>query len=242
MMKDNLWVATNSRIVKVNKKGNEFFVYGTKFGISPQNLTPGPNMVKIKNGQILKGTFDGFHYFTPAELVFKSPPTQILISDFSVNSLTVLTAKEGPLLTSVEDVSETKLSHDENNFSFNFGSDDYRTPHGVRYYTMLENYDKTWREALGDMSTSYFYVNPGNYVFKIMIYNNDGVKTGKDICHSYRSTVVEDLVGLQYVRSNIHSIGICPVPYAKDPDHSHGTAENASKRTGTGEGDREGLR
>ena len=176
---DNLWVATNSRIVKVNKKGNEFFVYGTKFGISPQNLTPGSSMVKIKNGQILKGTFDGFHYFTPAELVFKSPPTQILISDFSVNSLTVLTDKEGPLLTSVEDVSETKLSHDENNFSFDFGSDDYRTQHGVRYYTMLENYDKTWREPLGDMSTSYFYVNPGDYVFKIMIYNNDGVKTVK---------------------------------------------------------------
>jgi len=172
----DLWIASNSRLVKINKKRNELFVYGAKFGIKGNNLTPGPNMVKIKNGQILKGTFDGFHYFFPAELVSKSLPTQILISDFSVNSLPVWTTKNGPLLKPIEDVSEITLSHDQNNFAFNFGSDDYRTPHGVRYYTMLENYDKTWREALGDKSTSYFYVNPGNYVFKIMIYNNDGVK------------------------------------------------------------------
>ena len=172
----NLWIATNSRIVKINKKRSELFVYGAKFGIGANSLTPGPSMVKIKNGQILKGTFDGFHYFSPAELVSKSQPTQILISDFSVNSLAVLTAKEGALLKPIEDVSEITLSYDQNNFSFTFGSDDYRTPHGVRYYTMLENYDKTWREALGDKSTSYFYVNPGDYVFKIMIYNNDGVK------------------------------------------------------------------
>jgi signal transduction histidine kinase/ligand-binding sensor domain-containing protein len=168
---DNLWIATNSRLVKLNKKSNELFLYGTKFGISPNNLTPGPNMVKAKNGEILKGTFNGFHYFTPAELVLKPLPTQILISDFSINNLPVLTA---------ENVSEITLSHDQNNFSFDFASDDYRTPHGVRYYTMLENYDKTWREAIGDKSASYFYVDPGNYVFKIMIYNNDGVRLIKE--------------------------------------------------------------
>ena len=89
--KGNLWIATNSRIVRVNKKNNEFFLYGAKFGIEANNLTPGPNMVKLKNGQIVKGTFNGFHYFFPADLVVKSLPTQILISDFSVNSLPVLT-------------------------------------------------------------------------------------------------------------------------------------------------------
>jgi signal transduction histidine kinase/DNA-binding response OmpR family regulator len=34
---------------------------------------------------------------------------------------------------------------------------------------------------LGDKSASYFYVNPGNYVFKIMIFNNDGVKVVKTL-------------------------------------------------------------
>ena len=78
----NLWIATNSRIVKVNKKSNELFLYGAKFGIEANNLTPGPNMVKLKNGQILKGTFDGFHYFSPAELVFKSRRRKFLFLIF----------------------------------------------------------------------------------------------------------------------------------------------------------------
>ena len=46
---------------------------------------------------------------------------------------------------------------------------------------MLEDYDKTWREARGEKSASYFYVDPGNYVFRVRISNNDGATTEKAI-------------------------------------------------------------
>jgi signal transduction histidine kinase len=177
---NNVWIGTNSSIVKLDKENRELIVFGPKFGIHG-NLTPGPNMKMLSTGEILKGTFDGFHYFLPEELTSKAVPARILVSDFSVNNHSVLPGKESPLNKPIGEVNEITLNHVQNSFSINFGSDDYRTPYGVRYYTMLDGYDKTWKEAVGDKSASYFYVDPDHYVFRVRIYNNDGIKTERAI-------------------------------------------------------------
>ena len=46
---------------------------------------------------------------------------------------------------------------------------------------MLENYDNTWREAVGEKSSTYFNVSPGTYVYRVRAYNSEGVKAEKAI-------------------------------------------------------------
>jgi len=126
----NLWIYTPSVIIKLNPARNEWFVYGKKFGIDEGSMTPASSLA-TRNGQLLKGTENGFYFFSPKELASKIPPSQIIVTDFFINNLPALPGKESPLVKPIEETSEITLSYDLNNFSFNFAADDYRTPNGV---------------------------------------------------------------------------------------------------------------
>ncbi|MEP6597170.1 MAG: histidine kinase, partial [Ginsengibacter sp.] len=86
-----------------------------------------------------------------------------------------------PLQKPVEETSDLDLKYNQNNIAFNFAAIDYREPEATKYFTMLENYDNTWREAVGEKSSIYFLLPPGKYVFRIKAYNSDGVKAEKTI-------------------------------------------------------------
>jgi signal transduction histidine kinase len=46
---------------------------------------------------------------------------------------------------------------------------------------MLENYDNTWREAIGEKKSYYFNVSPGTYVYRVKAYTSDGTKAEKAV-------------------------------------------------------------
>jgi len=137
--------------------------------------------IKCRNGRILIGNPQGFYSFFPEELDIKTPPFEINITDFFINNLPVIPGKETPLQKPVEEISALVLKYSQNNFGFNFAGVDYRAPEANKYFTKLENYDKTWREASAEKSAYYFYVSPGTYVFRVRATNSDGTEGEKVI-------------------------------------------------------------
>ncbi len=81
----------------------------------------------------------------------------------------------------VEEISDLDLKYNQNNIAFNFAAIDYREPEATKYFTMLENYDNTWREAEGEKSSYYFNLPPGKYVYRVKAFNSDGTKAEKAI-------------------------------------------------------------
>ena len=177
--KQNLWVVTPSAIVKINPARDNIFTYGSNFGITAFSLSPNA-IYKTKEGQLLIGHENGFYTFLPKELDFKTD-FKINVTDFFINNRTVLPGKESPLQQRVEDITELSLKYNQNSFAFNFATNDYRSPQSTRYFTMLENYDNEWREAVREKYSSYVNVPNGNYVFRIKAYNIDGTKAEKMI-------------------------------------------------------------
>ncbi|MBS1545738.1 MAG: hypothetical protein JST14_19020 [Bacteroidetes bacterium] len=175
-----LWISTPSAVVRLEKNSMIGFVYGPRHGIAGGSLTPGSTMHKTSDGRVLKGTYDGFLIFDPrGDNV--STVSRIILSEVSINNHPVMPTPDGPLREPVEVVSQMILAHDQNNISFSFGSDDYRTLNGVKYFTRLQGYDNVWRDAQASKSASYYYVPPGSYVFHIRIYNNDGVMSERSV-------------------------------------------------------------
>jgi len=177
----NLWITTPSAILKLDPGRTETSVYASKLGIAKQSITPNA-IYKTAEGQILVGHDNGFYAFFPGELDVSKPDSKVIVTGLSINNHPVLAVKESPLQSPVEELNDLVLKYNQNNFAFNFALVDYRAPESTKYFTILEGYDDTWREAIGEKSSYYFNVSPGkNYVYRIKAINSDGEEQEKRI-------------------------------------------------------------
>jgi len=176
----NLWLTSPSAIIRLNPSTKETFVYGRRFGISPNSLYASAPTYKNAKGQLVIGYRKGFYIFSPEELAVKTD-FKIIITDLFINTIPVLPGKESLLQKPVDAISNLDLKYNQNNIEFNFAAIDYRAPEATKYFTMLENYDNTWREARGEKSSYYYNVSPGKYVYRVKAFNSDGTKAEKAI-------------------------------------------------------------
>ncbi len=176
----DLWLKSSSAIIKLNPVTKETFIYGSRFGIKPNSMEYFGGVYKNKQGLLYFGYNNGFYTFFPEELVVKTD-LKIIITDLFINTRPVLPGKGSPIQKPVEEISDLELKYNQNNIDFNFAAIDYRKPEAVKYFTMLENYDNTWREAVGEKSSAYFNVPPGSYVYRVRANNSDGAKAEKAI-------------------------------------------------------------
>jgi class 3 adenylate cyclase len=135
---------------------------------------------KSKQGQLYIGHHNGFYTISPEELAVKTD-FKIIITDLFMNTLPVSPGKGSPTQKQVEEISDLNLKYNQNNIAFNFAAIDYRAPEATKYFTVLENYDNTWREAVGEKSSYYFNLSPGRYVYRVKAFNSDGTKAEKTI-------------------------------------------------------------
>ena len=137
-------------------------------------------MYKNKQGQLYIGYNKGFYTFSPEELAVKTD-FKIIITDLFINTIPVLPGKGSLLQKQVEEISDLNLKYNQNNIAFNFTAIDYRAPEATKYFTMLEGYDNTWREAKAEKSSYYFNLSRGKYIYRIKAFNSDGTKAEKVI-------------------------------------------------------------
>ena len=176
----NLWLTSPSAIIRLNPSTKETFAYGSRFGISANSLLPWAATYKNGKGQLFIGSPNGFYTFSPEELAIKTD-LKIIITGLLINTLPLLPGKRSPKQKPIEEISDLVLRYNQNNIAFNFAAIDYRKPEATKYFTILENYDNTWREAGNEKSSTYFNVPPGTYVYRVRAYNSEGVKTEKAI-------------------------------------------------------------
>lgn len=176
----NLWIAAESAIMKLNADRTHHFIYDRKYGLREGSLLYS-GICKNSVGEILVGNPDGFYIFSPNDTIGKSKPLQITITGFFVNNREFFMDKKGPLTARIEKTDEIHVKNNQNNLSFRYAVMDYHAPEAIRYFTMLENYDDVWREALGDKIATFINVPPGKYVFRIESFNVDGIKSEKSL-------------------------------------------------------------
>jgi ligand-binding sensor domain-containing protein/signal transduction histidine kinase len=174
----NLWLLNQKGIVKLNPSTREMFIYSNKYGIVPNELTTWSKIYKNRKGQIFMPHGSGYYTFSPKELI-NNRKLNILITEVFVNSLQVLAGKQSVLKDPIEETNELELKYDQNNLAFNFTAIDFREPELTRYYTMLEKYNNSWREVVGEKTSYYNNIQPGKYQLHIKAYTPDGLSAEK---------------------------------------------------------------
>jgi signal transduction histidine kinase/ligand-binding sensor domain-containing protein len=185
----NLWLTSPSAIIRLNPSTKETFVYGSRFGINLNSLLPyGATYLpygatyKDGKGQIFIGNPNGFYTFSPEEISVKTD-LKIIITNFFINTLPVLPGKGSPIQKPVEEISYLDLKYNQKNITFNFAAIDYREPEAIKYFYMLEGYDREWQEVTEKKEKSSYYYNlpRGRYVYRVKAFNRDGTKAEKVI-------------------------------------------------------------
>jgi ligand-binding sensor domain-containing protein len=171
----NLWLTSPSAIIRLNPSTKETFVYGSRFGIRPNSLYASAPTYKNGKGQLFIGYRKGFYIFSPEELSVKTD-LKIIITDLFINTIPVLPGKGSLLQKSVEEISDLDLKYNQNNIEFNFAAIDYREPETIKYFYILEGYDREWQELKEkkEKSSYYFSLPVGRYVYRVKVFNRDG--------------------------------------------------------------------
>jgi signal transduction histidine kinase/ligand-binding sensor domain-containing protein/DNA-binding response OmpR family regulator len=136
--------------------------------------------LRTRDGMLLFGGSNGINMFEPDRIVQNTtkPPVVLLdlqIFNRSVNVGEVMNGRvilEKPI-TRTESIT---LRHDQNVFSLEFAALSFFHPIKNQYKYKLEGFNKDWLTTDGTARrVTYTNLDPGDYVFRVIAANNDGV-------------------------------------------------------------------
>ena len=171
----NLWVSTDNGLVKFNMDSKEIRVFGLESGIQSKEFHQ-KSQFNNKNGEMFFGGINGFNSFFPADIYKKNNiPPKVVITDFKIFNESVAIGNNSPLKKDISFTKSITLSHDENDFSFEFVALHYTQPPDNEYAFKLEPYESEWRMAGKTRIATYTNLDPGDYTFHVKAANGDGV-------------------------------------------------------------------
>jgi two-component system sensor histidine kinase ChiS len=179
----NLWLSTNNGLSKFKISTENFQNYFEGDGLQSNQFYWGACCKGI-NGELFFGGINGFNSFFPSKLKYNSNIPPIYFTDFQISNKSIsVNEKNSPLKKSIEYTKEITLDYDKNVLTFEFVALDYSNPHENKYSYIMENFDKDWVFAGRRNFATYTNLDPGEYVFRVIGSNNDGIwnKSGSSI-------------------------------------------------------------
>ncbi|OKL39013.1 ligand-binding sensor domain-containing protein [Pontibacter flavimaris] len=189
--KDNLWVATNRELLKVQlpllrRQGKfAYRLYTSPSGFRGQEVCDNA-MLQTPDGHMWFGTTKGLSHYLPdldrqhplypqlvlTNVLLHSSPTNWQALGYSLDSLTGLPR-------------DLRLRHTQNHLSFNFHGISLSDPEQVVYKYRLKGYDDTWSQVTERSFTTYANLSPGDYTFELLARNTDGDWTPQPLTYTF---------------------------------------------------------
>ncbi len=175
----NIWLSTISGIVKFNPNTEEIAHYGYDHGLQGNIFNSAVTDLGA-SGLIYFGGAGGLNVFNPQDirpnpfspdLVFRD-----LYLDGAIVDPTEGIAIDGPLLT----VNQITIPPSVTTISIEFSALHFASPNRNEYRYKLEGFDSDWKSGGTISSATYTNLPPGEYDFKLMASNRDGVWSNGD--------------------------------------------------------------
>ncbi len=171
----SLWMTTNRGVTKFGI-GTELFRNYDRWDGLQDNFALSLANSKSNTGEIFVGTASGFNVFIPVELQDNPYSPPIVITEFYLANQPAESNADSDLPQSIMETDQITLSHLEKVISLEFAGLSYQVPEKNRYRYMLEGFDDAWTEVGADRRfVTYTNLDPGDYVFRVLGSNNDGV-------------------------------------------------------------------
>jgi signal transduction histidine kinase/ligand-binding sensor domain-containing protein len=173
---ENLWISCNRGIYRVVKQElNEFaegkrrsitsVAYGKKDGMLDQECNGGrqPAGCRARDGKFWFPTQKGVVVIDPKSIPINWLPPPVYIEEFSLNR------------DAISFHNEVLIPPGKDDFEIRFTGLSFTKPEQVIFKYQLIGLDKDWVEAGTRRSVFYTHLPPGNYTFKVIAANSDGI-------------------------------------------------------------------
>jgi hypothetical protein len=169
-----LWLSTLRGISRFDPQSETFRNFDASAGL-PEHIF-NPAAFRTSSGMMLFGGQQGLTLFYPEDVRKNPNIPPVRVVDFALSNESVLIGDDSPLQQSILETERIELSHDERIISFEFAALNYSSPEKNRYRYMLEGFDEQWIEVGSDRRfVTYTNLDPGEYVFRVLGSNSDGV-------------------------------------------------------------------
>ncbi len=170
-----IWGSTNKGIFRLDPENKDVVVYSHSNGLLGDQFNYKSGF-KDYTGKIYFGGVKGFVAFMPNNLGINEYVPPIVLNSFQIQNKEVsLTEKKSPLNSSIMYTGSVSIPYNTSVFSIGFAALSYIYPNGNKYAYKLEGRDREWIQADQVQQVNYADLSPGNYVFKVIGANSDGV-------------------------------------------------------------------
>lgn len=171
----SLWISTVGGLSRFDPQRGSFRNYTASDGLQGDQFTEA-SAYKSRDGELFFGGPNGLTAFFPEQIKDDENPPPVVLTDLRLDYQPVSVGPGSALKRSLSFTDRLALSQDDKVISFSFAPLSYRAPAKNRCRYLLEGFDQDWTEV-GSKSFSATYTNldPGQYVFRVMGSNGDGV-------------------------------------------------------------------
>ncbi len=167
-----LWVSTNNGITRLNTKNGQCEQFDIMDGLQGNNFNSNA-CIKTSDGTLYFGGNNGITYFKPGDIQKNQKPPEVYISNLKIfNENSGINSADGqPFLPEM-----IELNYKQSFLTFEFFAIDFNKPLKTKYSFILEGLEENWNTTdASNREITYSNVPPGNYVFKVIASNGDGI-------------------------------------------------------------------
>ncbi len=172
----HLWLSAAKGLIRFNPETETFRTYDVTDGLQSNTFSFRNTSDKSRTGELLFGGIEGLTAFYPEQIENNSYVPPVVITDFQLAGKPVPIGQDSVLPQSILRTKQITLSYRDRVFSFQFAALNYRAPQRNQYKYKLVGFEKEWTAVDSSRNfVTYTNLNPGNYVFRVIAANNDGV-------------------------------------------------------------------
>jgi streptogramin lyase len=170
-----LWISTARGLSRFDPQRGSSRNYTVSDGLQ-RNQFIEASAYKSRDGELFFGGPNGLTAFFPQQIKDDENLPPVVLTNIRLNHLPVNVGPEAELKRSLSFSDKLTLSQDDRVISFEFAPLSYRTPEKKLCRYLLEGFDQDWTEVDSkSFSATYTNLDPGQYVFRVIGSNGDGV-------------------------------------------------------------------
>lgn len=170
----NLWLSTNQGLCKFNADSITTKNYDESDGLQ-DNQFQRFSFASLSTGEMIFGGTNGFNLFDPKTIKDNPFKPDVYVVDFKLFNKPVPIGENEVLKKNIMLTRDMSLKYFQNSFTFEFLALNYRQTEKNQYKYIMEGFDEEWVDAGTERKASYTNLGPGEYVFRVIASNNDGV-------------------------------------------------------------------
>ena len=163
-----LWLTGNRGLSSFNPTDNSIRHFDRMNGLQGDEFNTGAKF-RSSNGSLLFGGADGLVLFNPSQVRSNPHHPQVAVTAF-VHMTPVARSHSADAQPA-----DVTVGYRDYSIHFEFTALDYTSPDKNQYLYMLDGFDQDWRDAGRFRRATYTNLPAGNYTFKVIASNNDGV-------------------------------------------------------------------